>query len=127
MPHRLRFRWVSHKETPLFGINLSGFEHDREGIRAEIAGVEEILGKQPWNSVLADVDLAYTQMTPELVAFFQAHPGGREDPIRRMAIIGISPLRRAWYRVVKKVTWPTQARFFDEQEKAKAWLVGEFG
>jgi hypothetical protein len=125
MSHRLRSRWISHKENPLFGINLTGFETDRDAICAEIAAVEAILTQQPWNSVLAVLDIARTQMTPELAAFINAHPGGREDPIRRLAIVGVSPLRRAWCRWFKKVNWPTAARFFDGHEPSKAWLIGQ--
>jgi hypothetical protein len=125
MPYRLRSRWVSHKENPLFGINLSGFEADRDGIRTEIDAVEAILSQQPWNSVLVVLDIALTQLTPELVAFINTHPGGNPDPIRKMAIVGISPLRRAWYHRFKKVTWPKTALFFAGHEPAKAWLIGE--
>ena len=125
MKNRIRSRWVSYLENPLFGMNLCGFEGDRQGVVAEIEAVEDILCKQPWQSVLAVLDIARTNMTPELVAFIQAHSGQEGDPIRKLAIIGVPEWKKIWYRYVKKVAWPKKARFFDEHEKAKAWLVGE--
>jgi hypothetical protein len=125
MPYRMQSRWVSYENTPLFGINLDGFGNDRQRLQAEIEAVEAILRQKERNTVLAVVDLALTGMSPEVIAFLQAHAGQQGDPIRKMAIIGISSLRRVWYRLVKKVAWPRQARFFDEHEKAKPWLLSE--
>ena len=118
-------RWISHKLTPVLGINLDGFEADRAGLRAEIAAVEAILSAQERGSLLVVVDMALTDMGPELIAFLNAHAGQESDPIRKMAIVGISGPKRIWYRFSKKVSWPKHARFFDGHEPAKAWLIAE--
>ncbi len=125
MTKRLRSVWISHKGNPMFGLNVTGYGSDWEGIVAEINAAEKMLCRKPWNSVLMVIDLAYTDFVPEVAAFINAHQGQQGDTIRRLAIIGVPGFKRWWYRVTKKVTWPKHSRFFDEHEKAKAWLVGE--
>ncbi len=125
MAYRMQSRWISYENTPLFGINLDGFGADRQRLQTEIEAVEAILRQKEHGTVLAVVDLALTDIGPEVAAFFSAHAAQEGDPIRKMAIIGISPMRQLWYRLVKKVAWPKHAAFFDEHEKAKPWLISE--
>ena len=125
MRNRLQSRWISFRGAPILGINLDGFESDCAGARAEIEAVEAILCTQERGSLLAVLDIALTNMMPEVIRFITAHSGQADDPIRKMAIVGVSDARRIWYRLTKKITWPKHARFFDEHEKAKAWLVTE--
>ncbi len=125
MAYRMQSRWISYENTPLFGINLDGFGADRQRLVAEIEAVEAVLRQKERGTVLAVVDLALTDIGPEVTAFLQAHAGQEDDPIRKMAIIGISRPRQIWYRLTRKVAWPRHARFFDEHEKAKPWLTSE--
>ncbi len=125
MAKRPRSVMITHQGNPMLGINLTGYETDRQGVVAEIAAVETILARQPANSLLVVVDLAFTEMMPEIVSFIQAHSGQAGDPIRKMAVVGVSGTQRFWYRLRKTITWPRKARFFEEHEKAKAWLISE--
>lgn len=126
MTRRPRSVMITHQENPMLGINLCGYEADRQSVVAEIAAAEAILARQPANSLLVVIDLAFTEMMPEIVSFIQAHSGQAGDPIRKMAVVGVSSTRRFWYRLRKTITWPRHARFFDEHEKAKAWLISEY-
>lgn len=83
------------------------------------------MSRQMENSLLVAVDLYEASMTPELVEFFRASAERTGNPIRKMAIIGVSGRRRIWYQMVKRVTWPKTAVFFDDWERAKDWLVSE--
>jgi hypothetical protein len=123
--YRVKSRWVGYDGAPLYAVNLTGLGADREAITFEIEGAEAVLCKQEKGSLLVVLDLALTNMTPEVVRFLSAHAGQPSDPIRKLAIVGISRVQKAWYRVTRHVSWPNHARFFDEHEKAKAWLVME--
>ncbi len=125
MAKRLRSVWVTMKEIPIFGLNLAGYEFDRAGVAAEVKAAEEMLSRHFGSPVRVDLDLAHTVMTPEIVRFLNAHAGQPGDPIFKLAIIGLSGWKKTWYRLVKKINWPRNARFFDEHEKAKAWLITE--
>ncbi len=125
MPRR-RSVWISHKNTPLFGLNLSGYGADAAGIHAELEAAEEDFCRRPgYGSFLVALDLAFCDMLPELAAFINSHNGQPGDPIRKLAVIGVPWYKRLWYQWIKGVRWPKHARFFDAQEPAKAWLISE--
>lgn len=125
MPRRLRSVWITVKEIPVFGLNLAGYEADREGVAAELAAAEEMIRCHFGDPLRIDLDMAHTRMTPEIIDFFNAHPGGPGSPIFKLAVIGIPGWKKAWYALIRKIRWPENARFFDEHEQAKAWLISE--
>jgi hypothetical protein len=125
MTARTHSTWISVGMAPLLGINACGYGADRERLRAELACAEEMLRGKPRNSVLTDLDIAQTDLLPEIVEFLRLHDGGPDDPIRKLAIIGVSGWKQWWYTQRKMVVWPKHVRFFDEQEKAKRWLIYE--
>jgi hypothetical protein len=125
MKKRIRATWVSRKERRIWCCDFSGFEGDRPGLVAEIEASQAVIQEQPDNSMLVAVDLCHTNIVPEIAAFFEINSSPTENPIHKMAIIGVSSLQRFWYQRVGLITWPKNARFFDDWEKAKDWLVGE--
>ena len=125
MAHRIRSVMISHKMTPVFGLNLCGFGSDRKAVQAELEAAVQLFDRRAGGPLLVALDIADTVMTPEIAAFLAAHNGQPGDPIDRLAILGVSGWRRWWDQVTKKVQWPKKARFFAGQEEAKAWLIGE--
>jgi hypothetical protein len=125
MPRRLRSVWVTMKEIPMYGLNLAGYESDREGVIAELDAAEELIRHHFGSPLRIDMDVAGTELMPEILAFLNAHPGEPGGPIFKLAIIGVPAWQWAWLRWTKKIRWPQNARFFDEHEKAKAWLISE--
>jgi hypothetical protein len=125
MQPRLRTKWVTYKEVPLWCCDFGGFGADQAELQAEIAASQAVIDQQPENSLLAAIDLSGARLTPEIVAFFNANAGRRRNRLRRMAILGVSDFQRWWYHHVKPVVWPRQSRFFNDWEQAKAWLVSE--
>ncbi len=125
MPRRTRSVIISHKLAPLIGINLCGFGADREAVRAELEAAVKLFDRVAGGPRLVVLDIADTQMTPEIAAFLAVHNGQPGDPIDRLAIVGVTGWRKWWDQVRKRVVWPKKARFFAGHEPAKAWLVGE--
>ncbi len=125
MQHKTRAKWVSYKERDLFGCDFSGFGSDRSSLAAEIQVSEAIIRQQAENSLLLAVYMHEAAPTPELIRFFERSCCPVKNPIRKMAILGVSNIQRIWYQRVKGISWPKNARFFDDYEKAKAWLVAE--
>jgi len=125
MPRRINSKWITRKETPIFCIDFSSLGSDRQGLLLEMNVSESVLCKQARESLLLAVDLHQTEMMPEFIGFFQKYSKRANNPIRKMAILGISDLKRIWYAWFKQISWPKNALFFDDYEKAKDWLVGE--
>jgi hypothetical protein len=120
-----RSHWVSKDERSMWCCEFSGFGQDRAALAAEIAAAQAVIERQPAGSTLVALDLTRVRPTPELAAFLQAYATRAGNPIRKMAIVGVSPAQRFWYRLRRQVTWPRNAAFFAGWEPAKAWLVSE--
>jgi len=129
MPPRLHSVLISHKLTPLYGMNLCGYGTDATAIRAEIDAAEENLQAIHKNVHLIDLDISDTTMTAEIAAmlsaFLRAHPGSPGDPVRKLAVIGVPAAKRMWWKLKWKIEWPPTTRFFTAHEDAKAWLISE--
>jgi hypothetical protein len=125
MKRRIRATWVSRKERSIWCCDFSDFGNDREALQTEIDASLAVIRLQSDNSLLVAVDLCRAEMNPEIAAFFAAYAGGEHNPIHKMAVLGVSDLQQIWYRLAKKVSWPKNARFFSEWERAKDWLVDE--
>jgi hypothetical protein len=125
MPRRVNSKWITKKETSFYTIDFSGLGADRQGLLAEMKTAEAVIGKQGENSLLAAVDCHQTEMMAELVQFFKTCAKPQKNPIRKLAILGISGFQRILYRWTKGVVWPKNARFFADYEDAKDWLIGE--
>jgi len=121
MKKRTRATWVSRKEVPIWCCDFGGFGADRQGLVAEIAASQAVIDRQVENSLLVAVDLNDATLSPDVIAFFERYASQSQNPVRRMAILGVSGFQRCWYRRA----WPKTARFFSDWEKAKAWLVTE--
>jgi hypothetical protein len=125
MKYRTRATWVSRKERDLWCLDFSGLDDDRPGLLAEIEASQAVIRRQPDNSLLVAIVLHGARLAPELVEFLNecACPG--RNPIHKLAILGVSRWQRIWHRWVTGVAWPRNARFFDDYELAKDWLVAE--
>jgi len=62
-------------------------------------------------------------MTSEIEEFFRVNATRSPNPIRKMAILYVSDIQRFWYKVINRVQWPKNTKFFDDYEEAKEWLV----
>jgi hypothetical protein len=117
-------KWLSRGGRDYWCCEFSRFGSDRVALRAEIEAAQAVIDQQPPNSLLVAVDLFHAPLTAELIAFFWANRARPDGPIRKMAIIGVSGLRRLRYRL-RGVVWPANAAFFTDWERAKDWLVSE--
>jgi hypothetical protein len=124
MPRRVNSKWLTKKETSFYTIDFSGLGKDRQGLLAEMKAAQAVIGQRGANSLLVAVDCHQTQMMDELVQFFKTY-SSQPNPIRKLAILGISSFQRTWYRWTRQVVWPKNARFFADYEEAKDWLIGE--
>jgi hypothetical protein len=125
MPRRVNSKWITKRETSFYTIDFSGLGADRQGLLAEMNTAEAVMDKQGENSLLVAVDCHQTEMMAELVQFFEICASRPKNPIRKLAILGISGFQRTLYRWTKGVVWPKNAHFFADYEDAKDWLIGE--
>ena len=125
MKQRTRATWTSRNERDLWCRDFSGLDDDRPGLLAEIEASQAVIRRQPADSLLVAIVLRDARLPPELVAFLNACACPERNPIHKLAILGVSPWQRLWHQRARGVTWPTNARFFDDYELAKDWLVAD--
>ncbi len=125
MRPRLSAKWVTYREVPLWCCDFGGYGSDRAGLLAEIAAAQAVIDQQSENSLLMALVLHNARLTPEIVTFLNSNANQSKSSLRRLAILGVSDFQRWWYQHMKYVVWPRQSRFFNDWEKAKAWLVSE--
>jgi len=119
-----RAKWLNYAGCRLWCCDFSDFHGDRQALAEEIRLSEAVIEQQKTNTLLLSVYMAKPDLSPELRAFLEklAQPGG---PVYKMAILGVTGWEKFWSQQFKNVRWPSQARFFMDYEKAKAWLVTE--
>jgi hypothetical protein len=97
----------SRKEVPLWCYDFGGFGSDRQGLLAGIAALLAVIDQPPEDSLLVAVGLNDAVLTPDIVAFLNTNAGRAGDPIRKLAILGLSDFQRWRYRRMKHVVWPS--------------------
>ena len=125
MMKRIRATWISRKERNIWCCDFGGFEGDLSGLITEIEASQFVIRQQAEDSLLVAVDLCQAKMTPEIAAFFNAYSSQAKNPIHKMAVLGLSTFQKFRYHWFEGGNWPTNARFFDDWEKAKDWLIEE--
>jgi hypothetical protein len=121
MATRIHSTWLNTRNTRIYCVDLSSFNDDPDGLTREIDAARAVIEHLPENSLLVSLDLHSTRLTVEIERFLR----DITRPVRKMAVLGVPGLRRAWYNVAGRAPWPPIARFFDDFEKAKDWLASE--
>ena len=98
-----RAAWVSRKEIDFFCLDFSSFKSNPAGLAMEIQASEAVIRRQGPASLLLAIDLNQAALTPALVAYLQTLSCRSPNPIRRVAIIGLSSWQRLWARLVRHV------------------------
>lgn len=109
---RTRATWVSRKERSLWCCDFTAFGADRRALLAEIETSDLVIRQQSPDSLLVAVVLWNTPLSPELAHFFRINTERQSNPIHKLAVLGVSRRQRLWYRLTKRVTWPSGTRFF---------------
>jgi hypothetical protein len=116
--------WITHKGAQILHLHYDHFGDDSDALQAEVnEGHHEVM-KQPLNSVLELVDLTDTVGSKRNVEILKAAVAESKAHIRKVAVIGISGIRQLIVQGVARITG-MGFTLFDDEEKAKDWLVGE--
>jgi hypothetical protein len=123
---RLHTTWLNFKNTRLYCVDLSGCDKGDLRYLKEIQQADAVICSQPADSLLMSLDLSHTRMAPEIETFIHSHRGST-DPIRKLAVLGLSDWQRIGLSLTRRLVWPANTRFFTDYESAKEWLARETG
>ena len=114
--------WREHRGKQYFFCDYSGFGLDFQSLKIEVNAVDDLLVQEPEDSVITLIDFRNTVGSIEAVELLKEGAGRTRKHIRKNAILGISGVRKILLDAVTRLTAQV-AQTFDDEEKAKDWLV----
>jgi len=118
----MKSKWIEHKGKNIFFIDISGFQMDTKGFKAELDEAAAITTQQPENSVLVLTDIRSTVVSKEAVGIAKDSSAQTTKYVRKTAVLGVEGFRKVLLDAVSRFSGQKIVTF-DDVEKAKDWLV----
>ena len=116
--------WVERDGRRVLYLNYSGFKSDIAALRAEVEAADREVCRHAPASVLALANLSDTTASAAAVELFKQSAARTKPFIDRLALIGITGLKRFLAEMVARVSG-REMRLFDTEADAVAWLLGK--
>ena len=118
----MKSKWETRAGKRILYCNFNEFHKDVVALGAEIDAVDELILREPADSVLLLVDLRDTVTSSAVVDLFKKSSAKTKGYVRKQAIIGISGIQKM---LAQAVAWFSRETFvlFDTPEAAREWLV----
>jgi hypothetical protein len=120
----MKSQWITHRGKQIMHSDYTNFEMDLHGLQAEVNAVDDMICREPDNSVLLLVDVSNTTTTVEVVELFKKSSARTTNHLHKVAVVGLSGIRRMLLDVISRFSGQ-QMTIFDNVEAAKDWLVQE--
>jgi hypothetical protein len=120
----MKSRWIMHQGKRIMVADYTSFAIDLPALQAEINAVDDLICQEPDDSVLLVVDVNQTTATVEVVEIFKQSSARTTRHLKKVAVVGVSGLRRMLLDVVSRFSGQ-EMTVFDNLEAAKNWLVEE--
>ncbi len=119
----MKSKWITHKGERLFYSNYSNFGDDLDALAEEVRAADSVVCDQPKDSARVIVDVRGTTGTREAMDVFKQSSKRTQAHIHKMALLGISGVRKVLYQAVMRFSGQKNSKPFDDIEAAKEWLV----
>lgn len=120
----MRSQWITHRGKRIMHSDYTNFEMNFQGLQAEINAVDDIICREPDGAVLLLVDVSGTTATVEVVELFKKSSARTTYHLQKVAVVGISGIRRMLLDIVNRFSGQ-ETTVFDDLESAKDWLAEE--
>ena len=118
----MRSKWIEHKGKKIFYQDFSALFYNAEAVKNELASVQEIVLKEPVNSVLVLSTFKDTQVGTNLMSVLNEASAKTKDHVRKTAVCGVTGFKRTLGDMLVRMTGQ-QLKYFEYEEQAKDWLV----
>jgi hypothetical protein len=120
----MRSKWIEYKGKRIFYQDFSALFYNADAVKAELKAVEEVVMKEPVNSVLALSNFKDTQVGSNLMSALNEASAKTKDHIRKTAVLGVTGFKRTLGDMLTRLTGQP-LKYFEFEEEAKDWLVRE--
>lgn len=118
----MRSSWIEHRGKRIFYQDFSKHFFNSVAVRAELEAVQQVVTKQPKDSVLVLSDFRDTNVGSDLLASMNAASAATKSHIRKTAVLGVTGMKRKLADLLTMLTGQ-QLQYFDDIESAKDWLA----
>ena len=118
----MRSKWIEHKGKKIFYQDFSALFYNADAVKEELNAVQEVVLKEPMNSVLVLSSFKDTQIGSNLMSVLNDASAKTKDHVRKTAVLGVTGFRRTLGDMLTRLTGQ-QLKYFEYEEEAKNWLV----
>ena len=116
--------WIEHKGKRIFYQDFSRNFYNTAAVKDELAQVQKVVMAQPKGSLLVLSDFRDTSVGSELLACMNEASAATKTYVRKTAVLGVVGMKRKLADLLTALTGQP-LKYFDDIEKAKAWLAEE--
>ena len=121
----MRSRWINHQDRQIFWQDFS--HHDlleTDAVKEELRAVQEVVLREPKDSVLVLADFRDTQIGKDLLDLMIDSSSLTKEYVKKTAVLGVVGTKRILADVLVRITGQ-ELTIFDDIEAAKNWLIKE--
>ncbi len=120
----MRSKWIEYQGKKIFYQDFSTLFYNSQAVKDELAAVQEVVLKEPANSVLVLSNFKDTQVGADLMGTLNDASSRTKNHVRKTAVMGVSGFKRTLGDMLSRLTGQP-LKYFDNEDDAKAWLVEE--
>jgi hypothetical protein len=118
----MRSKWIEYKGKKIFYQDFSALFFNAQAVKDELAAVQEIVLKEPLNSVRVLSNFKDTEIGAHLMNALNEASAKTKDHVRKTAVIGVAGLKRTLGDMLSRLTGQP-LKYFEYEDEAKDWLV----
>lgn len=118
----MRSKWIEHKGKKILYQDFSALFYNASAVKDELKAVQEIVLKEPADSVLVLSNFKDTQIGADLISALNEASAKTKNHVRKTAVLGVAGFKRTLGDMLTRLTGQ-QLKYFEYDEEAKNWLV----
>ncbi len=118
----MKSKWIEYQGKKILYQDFSALFYNSAAVKEELKAVQEIVLKEPMNSVLVISNFKDTQIGADLMSDLNEASAKTKDHVHKTAVLGVTGFKRALGDMLSRLTGQP-LKYFENEEEAKNWLV----
>ncbi|MBI2758273.1 MAG: hypothetical protein HYX49_06305 [Chloroflexi bacterium] len=118
----MKSKWIEHNGKKIFYQDFSSLFYNAQAVKDELAAVQEVVLKEPENSVLVISNFKDTQIGADLMGTLNEASEKTKNRVRKTAVMGVTGFKRTLGDMLSRLTGQP-LKYFEHEEEAKNWLT----
>jgi hypothetical protein len=118
----MKSKWIEYNGKRIFYQDFSGLFYNGAAVIAELDEVQEIVIKEPMDSVLVLTDLRDTQVGGDVLSAMNTASARTKDHVHKTAVLGVMGVKRTLGDMLSRLTGQP-LMYFDNEIEAREWLI----